>query len=129
MLVLEDKPVEGLCTVWIGHNARMFQNVENVLAGLASGSVDSGAVGQAATEHVGAMEPGDVQGHLENAAETAEANGQPDVARDLTGIAEQNASNPQALKDAAISYIRNNPQVLTHFAPSFAQGLLSRVNL
>lgn len=85
------------------------------------------AVQQATEDHVAAMPPDEVEQHLQTAAENANANGQPDVAQEIQGIIETRHVDPEELKNAAISYIKSNPQVLTHFAPSFAQGILNRV--
>ena len=84
-------------------------------------------VEQAASEHVGSLSPDEVSNHLQTAADNARQNGQNDIAKELEQMVAQRQVDPQGLKDAAVSYIKANPQVLTHFAPSFAQGLLNRV--
>lgn len=91
------------------------------------GSADSGAVEQAATDHVSSMDPAELTQHMQTAADNLDQNGQSGLAGQLSGIVSQGHSDPQALKDAAVSFIKNNPQVLQHFAPSFAQGLIGRM--
>jgi len=82
---------------------------------------------QAAEQHISSMAPQEVTQHLQTAASNAQQNGQDDVAQEIQGMIASKQVNPEGLKSAAVSYIRNNPQVLTHFAPSFAQGILNRV--
>jgi hypothetical protein len=85
------------------------------------------ALEQAAEQHLSAMNPQEVTQHLQTAAGNASQNGQPDVAQEIQGMIERRSADPEELKNMAISYIKSNPQVLTHFAPSFAQGILNRV--
>ncbi len=73
------------------------------------------------------MAPEEVTQHLQTAATNANANGQPAIAQEIEAMIARKQVDPEALKDAAISYIKSNPQVLTYFAPSFAQGILNRV--
>ncbi|MDQ2817110.1 MAG: hypothetical protein M3T49_02705 [Candidatus Eremiobacteraeota bacterium] len=100
-----------------------------LLQRVTGGDADPQAVEQAATDHVSSMGSGELSDHMQTAADNARQNGQGDLAQQITGLVSQNGTNPQGLKDAAISLIKSNPQVLTHFAPPFAQGLLSRINL
>jgi len=39
-------------------------------------------------------------------------------------LVERSGSDPQALKQGAIALISNNPQILQHFAPEFAQRIV-----
>ncbi|GAC1388609.1 MAG: hypothetical protein NVSMB31_02880 [Vulcanimicrobiaceae bacterium] len=82
---------------------------------------------QAARDHIGSMAPEEVTQHLQTAAASASQNGQNDVAQEIQGMIARKQVDPEGLKDAAISYIKSNPEMLTHFAPSFAQGILNRV--
>jgi len=49
------------------------------------------------------------------------------LAERALGLVSQLRSNPGGAADSVVSFITNNPQVLQHFAPSFAQGILSRL--
>jgi len=83
---------------------------------------------QAAEQHLSSMgPPEEVTQHLQTAPPNAQQNGRNDVAQEIQGMMTRKQVDPQELKSAAVSYIRSNPQVLTHFAPSFAQGILHRV--
>lgn len=93
----------------------------------ATGGGDEQSLGQAAEQHLGDMTPEDVNQHLQTAADNANQNGQPDVAQEIEGMISRKQADPEELKTAAVDYIKRNPQVLTHFAPSFAQGLLNRL--
>lgn len=92
-----------------------------------TGSGNTQALGQAADDHLDSMEAGEVSQHLQTAADNASRDGENGVAQELQGLIAQHGVNRDALKSAAVAYIRSNPQVLTHFAPSFAQGLLNRI--
>ena len=96
--------------------------VEQALAG---GRSDD--VGAAVSDHVASMDSGEVAQHLQSAADNAAANGQPDVAREIADIASRGQTDPESLKTAAIDYVKSNPQILAHFAPAFAQGILSKL--
>ena len=73
------------------------------------------------------MSATEVTQHLQTAASNAQVSGQPDVAQEIGDLVSRYQSDPQGLKDAAVSYVKSNPQVLAHFAPSFAQGVLSKL--
>ncbi|MDP9017983.1 MAG: hypothetical protein M3N19_06670 [Candidatus Eremiobacteraeota bacterium] len=92
-----------------------------------TGGGNAESLAQAAEQHLGSMAPEEVTQHLQTAAGNASQNGQPDVAQEIQGMIANKQVDPEGLKNAAISYIKSNPQVLTHFAPAFAQGLLNRV--
>jgi hypothetical protein len=92
-----------------------------------TGGDNADSVGQAASDHVAAMPPDEVADHVQTAAANASANGNTDVANELGDLISRAESDPGSLKTAAIAYIQQNPQVLAHFAPSFAQGILSRI--
>ena len=105
----------------------MFGNIENMISQVTGGQVDTQQLEQAARDHLSQVDSGDLASHLENAANTASQNGDSTTAQELMSMVEQHRVDPGALKSAAASYIRDNPQVLSHFAPSFAQGILSKV--
>ncbi len=104
-------------------------NLESILGNLTGGKADPQAVQEAASEHVSSMDSGELSDHLETAAERAEQNGQPGMASQIQSLISQHGGNPDALKSAAVEYIKNNPKVLTQFAPSFAKGILGRFGL
>jgi len=105
----------------------MFNEVEGLLQRVTTGEVDQPSVSQAANDHVSSMDPSQLSQHLQTAADNANQNGQGDLAQQLMSVVSQNSSNPQGLKQAAISLITNNPQVLQQFAPDFAKGILNRI--
>jgi hypothetical protein len=45
----------------------------------------------------------------------------------VTALIAHAQQNPAALKDAAIDFIRNNPQAVQQFAPDFLKGILSKI--
>ena len=93
----------------------------------AIGSGNGDSVAQATSDHIATMDTSEVTQHLQTAADTASANGQPDVASEIQDLLTRAQSDPDSLKAAAIDYVKSNPQVLEHFAPTFAQGILSRL--
>ncbi len=107
----------------------MFDNLKNMVEQAASGALDSQSVGGAANDHVNSMDNNELAGHVETAANNLQQNGQNDLAQQAMGLVSQLRSNPSGAKDAVVSFIQNNPQVLQHFAPNFAQGILSKVGL
>ncbi|MBV9027224.1 MAG: hypothetical protein JO311_01290 [Candidatus Eremiobacteraeota bacterium] len=90
----------------------------------ASGEIDQQSVAQAAQSNVGSMDHEELTQHLQTAADNAEQNGQSGIAQQIMGLISQHGSDPAALKQEAISLISSNPQILTHFAPEFAKGIL-----
>ena len=66
---------------------------------------------------------------LQTAASNLEQSGQSDLAQQATGLIEQLRSNPEGAKAAIVSFVQTNPQVLEHFAPDFAQGILSKLGI
>jgi hypothetical protein len=44
----------------------------------------------------------------------------------LGALLEHAASDPSSLKDAAISFIQNNPQIVQQYAPDLIKGVLSK---
>ena len=45
----------------------------------------------------------------------------------VTQLLQHAASDPASLKDAAVSYITNNPQLIAQYAPKLLQGILGRL--
>ncbi|HKU66317.1 MAG TPA: hypothetical protein VJP85_00930 [Candidatus Baltobacteraceae bacterium] len=107
----------------------MFDSLKGMVEQAASGNVDPQALGQAASDHVANCDPGELQDHLQTAASNLQQNGQGDLAQQASSLISQLQSNPSGAKDAVVSFIQNNPQVLQHFAPGFAQGILSKIGL
>lgn len=105
----------------------MFNNLENMVQQAVSGNVDPQAVEQAASQHVQQCDNGELANHVETAANNLQQQGNGDLAQQAMGLVQQLRSNPSGAKDAVVSFIKNNPQVLQHFAPSFAQGILSKL--
>jgi pyridoxal/pyridoxine/pyridoxamine kinase len=92
-------------------------------------SADPQAVGQAASEHLGTMDNAEITGHLQTATTNLQLQGQGDLAQQAMALVSQVQSNPSGAKDAIAAFVSSNPQILQHFAPSFAQGILSRIGL
>ena len=84
------------------------------------------ALADAAEAHVSEMPAEEVEQHLQTAASNADANGQPDVAQEIQEMIANKRVDPEELKSAAIDYLKANPQVISQFAPSFAQGIINR---
>jgi len=105
----------------------MLNNVEGMLQQYTGGGGDTQQLEQATSDHVESMGSDDLVGHLRTAAQNMNQNGQSGMAQQVESMISERQSNPEDLKSAAVSFIRNDPQVLTHFAPSFAQGILNRV--
>ncbi len=101
-------------------------DIQDLLKQVTSGGT-SDSVAQAATDHVSSLPPAEVAQNLQTAASNASANGQPEIANEIGDLITRAESDPESLKTAAIAYIQQNPQALAHFAPSFAQGILSKL--
>lgn len=104
----------------------MFGEIASMVGRVVAEQGDNGAMGEAAGDHVGAMDASEVQQHVETAAANAAQNGAPDVAQLLTGLLSRSA-NGESLKQGFVELVSSNPQILQHFVPEFAQGLLSRI--
>ena len=86
-------------------------------------------VEQAASQHVNQCDSGELAGHLQTAATNMQQQGQGDLAQQAMNLVSQLRSNPSGAKDAVVAFIKNNPQVLQHFAREFSQGILSKIGL
>lgn len=105
----------------------MFQQIEGMMQQVASGQIDQQSLSQAADQHISSLDPNTVMQHVQNAATTAQQNGDTGMAGQLMGLLNQQGSNPQGLQGALVSVITNNPQILQHFAPDFAKGILGNL--
>ncbi len=105
----------------------MFNEVEGLLQRVTTGEVDQSAVSQSANQHVSSMGGDQLKQNLQTAADNANQNGQSGIAQQIMGLISQHGSNPQDLKQEAISLITSNPQILQHFEPEFAKGILGRI--
>jgi hypothetical protein len=75
-----------------------------------------GAMGQNGTDESAVQDAG--------VATDDAKNGDPDA---LNALLQHAASDPASLKDAAVSYITNNPQLLQQCAPKLMAGILGRL--
>ena len=107
----------------------MFDQLKNMAGDLLGGGTDPQAVAQAASDHVNDMDPSTLQDHLNTAAQNLSQSGQGDVAQQVMGIISQVQTNPAGAKDAVVSLLQNNPELLQHFAPGFAQGILGKLGV
>ncbi len=107
----------------------MFDGLEGMLQKVTGGNADPQAVGDAADQHVAGMDANDLTDHLQTAAGNLRQSGDEGLAQQIEGMIERKQADPEALKGAAVTFIRENPQVLARFAPSFAQGILSKIGL
>jgi hypothetical protein len=103
----------------------MFAQIEGMARQVASGEIDQQSLSQAVDQHIGSLDPNQVAQHVQTAATTAQQNGDTTMAGQLIGLLSQQGSNPQGLQGGLVSIITNNPQILQHFAPDFAKGILS----
>ncbi|MEO6834371.1 MAG: hypothetical protein ABI231_00455 [Candidatus Tumulicola sp.] len=107
----------------------MFDAIKNIVQQATSGNLDPQALTQAATDHLGSVGGDELAGHLQTAATNLQQQGQGDLAQQAMALVSQVQSNPGEAKGAIVSFITSNPQVLQHFAPEFAQGILSRIGV
>ena len=103
-----------------------MNEIESFVRSAVDGSVDPAQLESAADRHVSTMAPQDVAAQLQTAATNAQQNGRPDFAEQLQAIVQQHGVSSESLKDAAVAYVKDNPDVLAHFAPSFAQGIIAK---
>ena len=107
----------------------MDTGLQGMLDQVLGGNVDAQRMEQATSAHMDSMDGSQLIQHVETAIGNARQNGQPGIAQELEGLLQQHQSNPDNLKDEVISLIRSRPELLQHFAPGFAQGVLSRIRL
>jgi hypothetical protein len=105
----------------------MMNEVAGLLQRVTTGEIDQPSVSQAATDHVSNMSHDQLTQNLQTAAQNAQQSGSGDVAQQIMGLLSQHGSNPQGLKQEAISLITSNPQLLQHFEPQFAKDILNRI--
>jgi len=107
----------------------MFDDLKNMAEQALGGNLDPQAVEQAAGEHLNSMDNSQIADHLQTAATNLQQQGQGDLAQQAMSLISQVQTNPSGAKDAIASFVSSNPQVLQHFAPGFAQGILSRIGV
>jgi hypothetical protein len=105
----------------------MFNEVQGLIQRVTTGEIDTSSVSQAAGDHVQSMDHEDLKNNLQTAANTANQNGQTNVAQQIMSLISQHGSNPQGLKDAVIALVGSNPQILQNFEPAFVKNILGRV--
>ncbi len=105
----------------------MFNEVEGLLQRVTTGDVDQSAVSQSASHHVSSMDGQQLKQNLQTAADNANQNGESGIAQQIIALISQHGSNPEGVKEEAISLITNNPQILQHFESDFARNVLSRL--
>jgi len=105
----------------------MFNEVEGMIQRATSGEIDQSSVSQAAEEHISAIDPSQLTQHLQTAADNANQNGQSGAAQQIMGLLSQHRSNLEGLKGQVVSLITSNPEILQHFEPGFAKGILGRI--
>jgi len=104
-----------------------MKNITDMMQRVTGGDVDHEQVADAAADHIDSLDESQVKEHVQQAAENASQSGNTGVAQQLTGLLSRFRSDPAAAKDEAVSLIKQNPQLLSHFAPEFAQGILGRL--
>jgi hypothetical protein len=96
---------------------------------------------QAASDHLGGMDVGELVGHLTQSVQNMDGGAVGNLVQSLTGalgqsgtgstdvgtLIQEAAQNPGALKDAAVDFIKNNPDAIQQFTPDFAKGLLAKL--
>ncbi len=82
---------------------------------------------QAVQQHVGSADHAEIQSNLRAAIENAATNGDPGLAAQFAGLLSKQGSNPAGLKAEVISLITDDPGILQHFDPSFANAVLSKL--
>ncbi len=89
-------------------------------------NLNTGQLGQLAQSLLGALgNHGQSEAAVQDAgvATGAAQSGDMNAVTALIAHAEQ---NPAALKDAAVDFIKNNPQTVEQFAPDFLKGIISK---
>jgi hypothetical protein len=102
-------------------------NMENMVQQVTQGNPDPQTIEDAAHKHVDSLDAKDLSGHLHTAADNMTQSGETGLAKQLEEMIQRRQSDPEGLKDDAVSFIKGNPHVLARFAPSFAQGILSKL--
>jgi len=105
----------------------MFNEVEGLLKRAVSGEIDKTSLGAAAEQHVQSTDEQTVKQQMQQAADNASKNGNPDLAHEIMTMLEQHGRNPEALKQDLIQLIKENPDVLKHFEGGFAKDILIRI--
>jgi hypothetical protein len=85
-------------------------NIENMLQQVTQGNSDPQTIEDAAHEHVDSLGANELSGHLHTAASNMTETGEMGLAKQLEEMIQRRQSDPEALKDDAVSFIRSNPQ-------------------
>lgn len=104
----------------------MFDQLKNMVMGQIE-NADPTQIAAAAQQHVGDMPHNELIDHVQTAVSNMQQS-DPDMASKLQGLVQEVSQNPSDFKGAVVGFIQSNPQVLQHFAPDFAQGVLSKVS-
>jgi hypothetical protein len=123
------------------------------------GNASPGDVQDAAAQHVGSLDTGELVNHFLGMVPNLPDSARSELASTVLGALGQNgtsetdvaaagvptdaaksgdpdalgallqhaASDPSSLKDAAVSYITNNPQLIQQYAPKLLAGILGRL--
>lgn len=103
-----------------------MNEISGLLQQFTSGQGNPEQVGQAAEQHLNNVPPSEVQQQMQTAATNAENSGNGDLASTIRSMLDQHGGG-QGLVGAAVGLIKSNPQILQHFEPGFAQGILSKI--
>lgn len=107
----------------------MMNRIQSLVGEIEKGNVDQSQVGQAAEQHVQSMDGQQVQQHLQTASQNAAQSGDSGLAQQIQDLLSRHQGNPEDVKSEAIQFIKSHPQIIRHFAPEFAQGLLGKIGL
>ena len=103
----------------------MFDEIKNMAMGQLQ-NADPSQLAAAAEEHLSGMPHNEIVDHVQTAVSNLQQS-DPEMAGKLQGLVQQVSQNPSDFKGAVVGFIQSNPQVLQHFEPGFAQGLISKV--
>lgn len=107
----------------------MFDSIKGAVEQAAGGNLDPSQLASAVESHLGSVGNDELAGHLQTAANNAQQQGQGDLAQQVTGLISQLQQNPGDARTAIVAFVQSNPQILQHFAPGFAQGILSKLGV
>lgn len=107
----------------------MFDSIKSAVEQAAGGNLDPSQLASAVEAHLGSLGDEEVAGNLQTAASNAQQQGQGDLAQQVTGLISQLQQNPSDARTAIVAFVRSNPEILQHFAPEFAQGVLSKFGI
>ena len=105
----------------------MFDSIKGALEQAVSGNLDPQQLQGAVAQHVEEVGPQQAANHLENAANNAQAQGDTGLAEQAFSLVQQVRQDPSQAQSAIVNFVKNNPEILQHFAPEVAQGILSKL--